>query len=195
MSFKRILGAVLAAAFAASIVASPASAHDPNNYKAPGGIFPTLLGPIGAAALFPSTSIFNWTTTLNQKLFFHKFNFYKWGQVIDLHKAGYDINVKKIGHKYVKVKASKTQHHSRSSKTVGKAVVGCIFGSALATITSAMRKATAMGNPPRWRSQAEHEKILASGYEKQFELTLDEANTAMAFCGLGSFALHWPQQP
>jgi hypothetical protein len=52
-----------------------------------------------------------------------------------------------------------------------------------------------MGNPPRWRSQAEHEKILASGYEKQFELTLDEANTAMAFCGLGSFALHWPQQP
>ena len=70
-----------------------------------------------------------------------------------------------------------------------------IFGSALATITSAMRKAAAMGNPPRWRSQAEHERILASGYEKQFELTLAEANTAMALCGLGSFALHWPQQP
>jgi len=87
------------------------------------------------------------------------------------------------------------QQGGTSNKTIGKVMVGCIFGSALGAITSSMRKATAMGNPPRWRSQAEHERILASGYEKQFELTSNEANTALALCGLGSFALHWPQRP
>src|SRR5690606_17613578 len=102
---------------------------------------------------------------------------------------GYDVPTKKY-----KIYNRVDPRHSRTSKTVGKAVVGCIFGSALATIWSAARKGSAMGNPLRWRSQAEHERILASGYEKQFELTLAEANTAMAFCGLGSFALHWPQQ-
>ena len=94
--------------------------------------------------------------------------------------------------------AQHKQHHQRggtSNKTIGKVMVGCIFGSALAAITASMRKATAMGNPPRWRSQAEHERIVASGYEKQFELTSNEANTAIALCGLGSFALHWPQRP
>jgi hypothetical protein len=51
-----------------------------------------------------------------------------------------------------------------------------------------------MGNPLRWRSQAEHEAIVKSGYEKQFELTNGEATTSTALCGLGSLALHWPQK-
>jgi hypothetical protein len=87
-----------------------------------------------------------------------------------------------------------TKNHSKSSKSrsaQGKMIVGCIMGSALGAITASVRKASAKGNPPRWRSQAEHEKIVASGYEKQFELTSQEASTALALCGLGSFALHW----
>jgi hypothetical protein len=79
----------------------------------------------------------------------------------------------------------------RGNSNTGKIVVGCIIGSAAGAITASIRKATALGNPPRWRSQAEHEKIVASGYEKQFELTNQEAATAVALCGLGSFALHW----
>jgi hypothetical protein len=89
------------------------------------------------------------------------------------------------------------EHHQRSGKSrsqQGKMVVACVMGSALGAITASIRKASAMGNPPRWRSQAEHEKIVASGYEKQFELTNDEAKTSTALCGLGSFALHWPRQ-
>jgi hypothetical protein len=90
-----------------------------------------------------------------------------------------------------------TEHHSKSHKSKlnqGKMIVGCIMGSALGAITASVRKATALGNPPRWRSQAEHERIVASGYEKQFELTSNEASTALALCGLGSFALHWEKQ-
>jgi hypothetical protein len=68
------------------------------------------------------------------------------------------------------------------------------MGSAFGAITAAIRKGNAMGNPLRWRSQAEHEAIVKSGHEKQFELTNKEAATALALCGLGSFALHWPQQ-
>jgi len=192
----KVIAAALSAALVVSAMPAPAAAQQNQQQQQGVGIFPTLLGPIGAAALFPSTSVFNWTSMLTQK------HFYNWSlqnivkathKGIELHKTGFkvDVDIKKSG---IKVKGSKKVNHSRSSKTVGKAVVGCIFGSALATITSAMRKATAMGNPPRWRSQAEHERILASGYEKQFELTLAEANTAMAFCGLGSFTLHWPQQ-
>ena len=81
-----------------------------------------------------------------------------------------------------------------SGSNAGPLIVGCIFGSALGAITASVRKASAMGNPPRWRSQAEHEKIVASGYEKQFELTNQEAATALALCGLGSFALHWEKK-
>jgi hypothetical protein len=201
--FTKILGAAVVATLATSVVASPAFAHNPNNYKAPGGAFPTLLGPIGAAALFPSTSTFFWTTT--QSVFSHKNYFIKifhqWHQVpkvkYDLVKllnqhlpSKLDVPIKKEA----VYKDVKTQH-SKSSKNVGKAVVGCIFGSALGAITASVRKASAMGNPPRWRSQAEHERIVASGYEKQFEMTTDEAMTATALCGLGSFALHWPQRP
>jgi hypothetical protein len=83
---------------------------------------------------------------------------------------------------------------SKSKSNTGKMIVGCIMGSALGAISASVRKASALGNPPRWRSQAEHERIVASGYEKQFELTSREAATALAFCGLGSFALHWERR-
>ena len=180
--FQKILGAAVVATLAMSVVATSASAHNPQNYKGP-GILPALAGPIGAAALFPATSTVAWTTS--------KFIGWKWvytGQKWVWTRYGW-----KSVPQFDKVKKYKQVNHSRSSKNVGKAVVGCIFGSALGAITASMRKATAMGNPPRWRSQAEHEQIVKSGYEKQFELTSDEANTALALCGLGSFALHWPQ--
>jgi hypothetical protein len=96
-----------------------------------------------------------------------------------------------------KTTADYKKHHQRGDKsrsTQGKIVVGCIMGSALGIISAAARKASAMGNPPRLRSQAEHEKIVASGVEKQFELTNGEASTAAALCGAGTFVLHWPQQ-
>ena len=67
------------------------------------------------------------------------------------------------------------------------------MGSALGAISAAIRKGNALGNPLRWRSQAEHEMIVKSGVEKKFELTNEEAQTALAFCGLGSFALNWQQ--
>jgi hypothetical protein len=69
------------------------------------------------------------------------------------------------------------------------------MGSALGAISASARKATALGNPPAWRSQAEHEKIVASGVEKQFELTNDEAWTAVSYCGAGSLVLHWDKAP
>jgi hypothetical protein len=95
-----------------------------------------------------------------------------------------------------KYKKVETKHSSKdkSNSSQGKFIVGCIMGSALGGITAAIRKGDAMGNPLRWRSQAEHESIVKSGYEKQFELTNAEAALAVAFCGLGSFALHWQQQ-
>jgi hypothetical protein len=199
---SKIIATAIAVAMAVGTMSAPASAQQ-QQQQGP-GILPTLVGPIGAAALFPSTSTFSWFTTSN--VFSHKNYFIKifhnWHQVpqwkYDLTKI---VNHKLPGTKFdVPLKKEKVYkqvktNHSRTSKTVGKAVVGCIFGSALATIAASVRKASAMGNPPRWRSQAEHERILASGVEKKYELTLAEANTAMAFCGLGSFALNWPQQP
>jgi len=95
-----------------------------------------------------------------------------------------------------KYKEVETKHSAKdeSNSSQGKFIVGCIMGSALGGITAAIRKGDAMGNPLRWRSQAEHEAIVKSGYEKQFELTNAEASIAVALCGLGSFALHWQQQ-
>ena len=192
--FKKILGAAVVVALATSVVTSSASAHNPNNYKAPGGIFPALLGPVGvAAAVGSSATTATWTTSFTKKFFFHKYNFHAWKKVYHLKKAGFDLDIYKK-HKWVKVKATKTKHHARAGKSrssQGKAVVACVMGSALGAITASVRKATALGNPPRWRSQAEHERIVASGYEKQFELTSDESSTALALCGLGSFTLNW----
>jgi hypothetical protein len=150
-------------------------------------IFPALAGPLGIATLSGASTIpFSWTTT-------HLFS----------KKIFVGIKWVKIHHKWVPIKQYKTVNYSKNVKhtsssksklNTGKAVVGCVMGSALGAISASIRKATAMGNPPRWRSQAEHEAIVASGYEKQFELTSDEAATALATCGLGSFALHWEQQ-
>jgi hypothetical protein len=184
--FKKILGAAVVATLALSVVATSASAHNPQNYKGP-GILPAVAGPIGAAAYVGTTS-----TTLTKSFHFWKWQSWGWKKVHYLKNAGWDVDItKKYYGKKIKVHADKT---NKNNLKMGKAVVGCIFGSALGAITASVRKASALGNPPRWRSQAEHEKIVASGYEKQFELTNDEASTAIALCGLGSFALHWQQK-
>jgi hypothetical protein len=179
---SKIIATAIAVAMAVGTMAAPASAQQNQQRQS---ILPTALGPIGAAWLFPSTNTFHWTTT---KSFWIKVpKFPKYSTMQSYSSKGFSF--KKPKHKWVKI--NKTKHHSRTSSNVGKAVVGCIFGSALGAISSAVRKGNAMGNPLRWRSQAEHERILASGYEKQFELTNAEAHTATAFCGLGSFTLNW----
>jgi len=183
----KLIATAVAAAIAASSVSMPAAAQQQQQQQRV-GIFPLLAGPIGLAAAVGTTST---TTTWFTSQWFSKHIFVGFKKVWTPH------GFKKIP-KFKKVYFKKKIPHSQSSKSSsaqGKAIVGCIFGSALGAITSSMRKATAMGNPPRWRSQAEHERIVASGYEKQFELTNDEAATALALCGLGSFALHWPQRP
>jgi hypothetical protein len=186
---SKLIAAALAVVMAVGTMSAPASAQQSQQQQRQGvGIFPLIAGPVGLAALVgPST------TVLTKNFAFWKWQYGGWYKVAKLHHAGWDIDItKKFYGKKIKVHAEKK---TTSKSAMGKAVVGCIFGSALATIWSAARKGSAMGNPLRWRSQADHEKILASGYEKQFELTLDEANTAMAFCGLGSFALNWQPRP
>lgn len=196
MKFKRILGAVLAAALAASTVATPASAQSTDDQRPNIGIFSALFAPIAAGALVGTGT----STALLTKTLTFKFWKFKWiGAYHHLSHTGWnvskDIIWKDVGRysipKKVKLHANK-QVSTKSKLNIGKAVVGCIMGSAFGAITASIRKATALGNPPRWRSQAEHERIVASGYEKQFELTSSEAATALAFCGLGSFTLYWP---
>ncbi|MCC6947780.1 MAG: hypothetical protein IT539_08440 [Bradyrhizobiaceae bacterium] len=184
-STSKIVATVLATAIAASTISLPAFAHDPQNYKGP-GILPLVAGPVATAALVGSSS-----TTLVKNFHFWKWQSWGWNKVHYLKSTGWDVSKDfKFHGKKVKVHAEKT---TKSHSNMGKAVVGCIIGSAAGAITASIRKATALGNPPRWRSQAEHEAIVKSGYEKQFELTNDEAQTAVALCGLGSFALHWQQ--
>jgi hypothetical protein len=176
---SKIIATAIAVAMTVGTMAAPASAQQNQQRQS---ILPTAVSPLVAAWLFPATNTFHWTT--------HK---YFWFKVPVKKPVIQSFSYQKPKYKWVKIK--KVKHHSRTSTNVGKAVVGCIFGSALGAITSAVRKGNAMGNPLRWRSQAEHEKILASGYEKQFELTNAEAHTATAFCGLGSFALNWQPRP
>ena len=191
----KIVVAALAAIIAFGSMSAPASAQQPPQQQRQGvGIWPLFAGPLGMAFIGSSTTTAFWSTAVTKKLFFYKYNWFKWGKVYHLHKAGYDIKINKIGKKFVKVKGTKTTHHSQpdsNNMTQGKAIVGCIMGSAFGAISAAIRKGNALGNPLRWRSQAEHERIVASGYEKQFELTNDEAWTAVAFCGLGSLTLRW----
>jgi len=200
----KVIAAALSAALVVSAMPAPASAQQQQQQGV--GILPTLFGPFGAHLIAgPATTTFSWitTSTLTSKIWVPG----KWIWT----KTGYKWKLVKFGNKWSWIKSPKFEKvyirghkefvhnkvdtkHSRSSKSIqGKVIVGCIFGSALATIWSAARKGSAMGNPLRWRSQAEHERILASGVEKKYELTLDEANRAMAFCGLGSFTLNWPQ--
>jgi hypothetical protein len=182
----KAMALVIATAVAATSMATTVSAQQQQQRSS---IIPLVAGPVAlGAGIGATTSTFGWFTT---KLAWNKIWIPgKWVKVG--WKWKYIPGHKKYVLQKVKVHHSQT---NRSNSAQGKAIVGCIFGSALGAITSSMRKATAMGNPPRWRSQAEHERIVASGYEKQFELTSNEANTAIALCGLGSFALHWPQRP
>ena len=214
---QKVIAAALSAALVVSTIPAPAAAQQQQQQQQQGlGIWSLLAGPF-AASFFTTTSTFHWTTIATQTWNFPwahgpgKFGFLTGNYVPQgLNATGqYIHNV--IDPKYFgetlhisnphqssgthSTSAKYKQQHSKSSKSIqGKIVVGCIFGSALATIWSAARKGSAMGNPLRWRSQAEHERILASGVEKKYELTLAEANRAMALCGLGSFTLYWPQQ-
>ena len=183
-SLSKLFTATVAAALIAGTFAGSASAQS-NNPRT--GIAPALLAPVGLAAFIGTSS-----TTLTKSFGFWKWQGWGWNKVHYLKNAGWNVDItKKYYGKKIKVHADKTH---KSKLNTGKAVVGCIMGSAFGAITASVRKASALGNPPRWRSQAEHEKIVASGYEKQFELTSDEASTALSLCGLGSFALHWEKQ-
>jgi hypothetical protein len=183
---SKFVATALAAAFAACMLAAPASANSDKKPTTGVGILPALAGPVGVAGLVG--------TSTNHLTFTKFFKFYpsqKWGwyKIKYLKYHGWDVD-KYYKHGKIKVHAKKTQT-STNRMTQGKAVVGCVMGSALGAISASIRKASALGNPIRWRSQAEHEAIVKSGYEKQFELTSDEAAIALSLCGLGSFALNW----
>jgi hypothetical protein len=185
---KSVVATVFAAALAVSTMTVSASANSSDNKKL--GILPALAGPVGVAALVGTTTS---TTTLAKYFHFKIWESWGWKKIYYLKHSGWDVD--KYIHRYkVKVHAKKTQT-STNRMTQGKAVVGCVMGSALGAISASIRKADALGNPISWRSQAEHEKIVKSGYEKQFELTSDESATALSWCGLGSLALHWEARP
>jgi hypothetical protein len=189
---KKLIATVLAAVLAASTIIVPASAaSNDNKPKATGfGILPALAGPIAIGTGMSGPSLSTWTAHKYFK--FWKWDYHGWQKVHYLKEHGWYVH-KKIHYGKVKVYAKKDQHNFRGSDQ-GKFMVACIMGSALGAISAAIRKGNALGNPLRWRSQAEHEAIVKSGYEKQFELTNDEAATALALCGLGSFALNWQKQ-
>jgi hypothetical protein len=189
---KKFVATVLAAALAISTFTGSAfAASEDNKPKVTGlGILPALATPAIIGATTSGAAFQHWTA--HQYFKFYKWDYSGWQKVYNLKTSGWDVYKKVNGYK-VKVHAKKEQTSSRGSSQ-GKAVVACIMGSALGAITAAIRKGNALGNPLRWRSQAEHEAIAKSGYEKQFELTNDEAALALALCGLGSFALHWQQK-
>jgi hypothetical protein len=213
-SLSKLFGTVVAAALIAGTFAGQASAQSNNNTGPRTGLFGALLGPVGvAAAVGTSTSTMAWTT-IATKTWTYPWKGFVGGavqgvnatgqyvhNVLNPHYFNESLHLDNIFHQKSGVHSTSAdykQHHSKTTKSKlnqGKMIVGCIMGSAFGAITASMRKATALGNPPRWRSQAEHERIVASGYEKQFELTSDEASTALALCGLGSLALNWqPRQ-
>jgi hypothetical protein len=191
---KKIIATVLAAVLAVGTISLPASAaSDDNKPKVTGlGILPALAGPAIIAGTVSGPSLHAWTA--HQYFKFYKWDWAGWKKVYHLKTHGWDVYKKVHGYK-VKVYAKKDKIASSGDSSKGAYIVGCIMGSALGAITAAIRKGNALGNPLRWRSQAEHEMIVKSGVEKKFELTNEEAQTALAFCGLGSFALHWQQQP
>jgi hypothetical protein len=185
----KVAATIVAAALAVTPISVPAFADD--QQKPTGlGIFGALVGP---AAIAATTTGAHWHHLFLAKKFYFPKTYWGWKKAIwtkhVLQYKGWEVD-KYVGRYKIKLKATK-ESHSHHSGNQGKFVVACIMGSAVGAISAAARKATALGNPPSWRSQAEHEKIVASGYEKQFELTNDEAWTAVALCGLGSLALHW----
>jgi hypothetical protein len=188
-----IVATVLAAALAVISMSVPASAASDEKKQAVTGlgILPAIAGPAAIFAGMNGPAINTFTFTK-----FYKFKFWDiwgWKKTFYLHKTGWDLDIDKCYRTKVCVHAEKEKHTFDGSNR-GKLVVGCIMGSALGAITAAIRKGNALGNPLRWRSQAEHEAIVKSGYEKQFELTNAEAATAVSFCGAGSLMLHWQQQ-
>jgi hypothetical protein len=187
----RIIATALVAAIAASSISLPAFAD--NKKPTIGAIVPALAGPLAVAASIPSTTTHPFFIVKD----FHFKIWQKWGwqKLHYLKDAGFRVTKTIYKHKIVKVHAVKKGHYSRTNSTQGQAIVGCVMGSALGAITASIRKGNAMGNPLRWRSQAQHEAIVKSGVEKKYELTSDEAATALAFCGLGSLALHWDASP
>ena len=184
---KKFVTAVVAATVAVGTLSVPAYANTQQKSPVTGlGILPILAGPIGAAALVgPSSTYF----TQVKYFKFYKWQSWGWNKIHYLKDTGWQVE-KKFHYNKVKVHAERTSEQ-RSTANQGKAVVGCIMGSALGAITAAVRKGNALGNPIAWRSQAEHEAIVKSGYEKQFELTNDEAAIALSLCGLGSLMLNW----
>lgn len=190
MKASRILATVLAAALAVGTMSVSAFA---DSHKKPTGvgILPAFAGPaiLGTTISGPSLHTF----TIFKKFHFYKWQSWGWNKVNYLKYKGFDVHKRFYGKK-VKVYAKKDKTVSRSSNR-GAYVVGCVMGSALGAISASIRKGTALGNPLRWRSQAEHEAIVKSGVEKKYELTSDEAATALAFCGLGSLTLHWNKAP
>ena len=189
---KKIIATVLAAVLAASTIIVPASAaSDDNKPKATGfGILPAVAGPIAIGTGMSGTNLVTWT---GHKYFkFYKWQDWGWNKVHYLKEHNWTVYKKFHGYK-VKVHAKK-DFHDFSDGQRGQFMVACIMGSAVGAITAAIRKGNALGNPLRWRSQAEHEAIVKSGYEKQFELTNDEAATALSWCGAGSLALNWQKQ-
>jgi hypothetical protein len=185
---KSVVATVFAAALAVSTMSVSASANSSDNKKL--GILPVLAGPVAVAGLVGTS-----TNHLTLTKFFKFYPSQKWGwyKIKYLKYTGWEVD-KYYKHGKIKVHAEKTQT-SKNRMTQGKAVVGCVMGSALGAISASIRKADALGNPISWRSQAEHEAIVKSGYEKQFELTSDESATALSWCGLGSLALHWEAKP
>jgi hypothetical protein len=185
---KKIVLTVLAAVLAASTLIVPASAADDRKPVTGLGIFPALASPFALAGILGPTTQ---TTTVTKFFKFYPNQKWGWYKIKYLKANGWEVD-KYYKHRKIKVHA---KHETKSKNIHGKAIVGCIMGSAFGAITAAVRKGNAMGNPLRWRSQAEHEAIVKSGYEKQFELTNDEAAIALSFCGLGSLALNWQQAP
>ena len=186
---KKIIATVLAAVLAVGTISLPASAASDDNKPKGLGILPALAGPLAIGTGMSGSSISTWTSHKYFK--FYKWDYSGWNKVHYLKDHNWTVYKKVHGYK-VKVHAKKN-FHDVSDSARGQFVVGCIMGSALGAITAAIRKGNALGNPLRWRSQAEHEMIVKSGVEKKFELTNEEAQTALAFCGLGSFALNWQQ--
>jgi hypothetical protein len=224
MKSNKFFAAALAATFAASTIITPAFADSSKPKEQDGSILPALAAPIGIAAAIGSTTTVHAWSTVHTQVWSYPFtntrNVFSLigpngGVTQGVHATGQYVHNVINPHYFnetlyidpnivtkpatgthqttaqykVKHTAKETGHSAQ-----GQFVVGCIMGSAFGAITAAIRKGNAMGNPLRWRSQAEHEAIVKSGYEKQFELTNAEAATALALCGLGSLTLYWPQQ-
>jgi hypothetical protein len=185
---KKFIATVLAAVLAVSSISAPAFSAEPEKKKVVTGLG-ILAGP-AAIATMSGPSFQHWTA--HQYFKFYKWDYAGWKKVHFLKDHGWDV-YKKVHYHKVKVYAKKEKFADHGSNR-GQFMVACIMGSALGAITAAIRKGNALGNPLRWRSQAEHEAIVKSGYEKQFELTNDEAATALSWCGAGSLTLAWQKQ-